>query len=88
MNLYAYVLIDKNEEITGVYSSVKSAYRDGVKLCNQTNSPVQYINENNELKKITLGDVRTYFKDKTIGVLRITSGHRTVVKILKCPFLS
>tara|TARA_Y100000310_G_C20053803_1_gene521803 strand:+ start:165 stop:410 length:246 start_codon:yes stop_codon:yes gene_type:complete len=81
-------VIDKDEQIVGVYSSVKSAYRDGVKLCNQTNSQVQYLNEEGQLNKITLGAVRIYFKDKTEGVLRMSSGHRVVVKILKCPFLN
>ncbi len=88
MNLYAYVVINKNEEIEGVYSSVKSAYRDAVKLCNQTNSPVRYVGENGELKKVSLADVRVHFKEMTQGVLKLSSGSRVSVKILKCPFLS
>lgn len=87
MNLYAYVLLGYDDEIIGVYSSVKSAYRDGLKQVNVTNMPVHYIHEG-RLKKVSLSEVRTYFKDRSKGVLRLTSGRRTVVKIMKCPFLS
>ena len=87
MNLYAYVLMGYDDEIIGVYSSVKSAYRDGLKQINKTNMAVHYVHEG-QLKKISLSEVRMYFKDRTKGVLKMTAGRRVVAKIMKCPFLS
>ena len=88
MNLYAYILLGLDDEIEGVYSSVKSAYRDGLKMCNRTASPVHIVERNGSLKKTSLMDVRAYFKDKEKDVLKMVAGRGTVVKILKCPFQS
>ena len=76
-----------DDEVMGVYSSVKSAYRDGLKLINKTNMPVHYVFEGS-LKKVSLSEVRTYFKDRDKGVLHMTTGRRIVAKIMKCPFMS
>tara|TARA_R110000824_G_scaffold357689_2_gene545263 strand:+ start:190 stop:453 length:264 start_codon:yes stop_codon:yes gene_type:complete len=59
--IYIYCLFDQKGVFHGVYSSIKSAHRDALKLCNTGVSPV-VVNINNEWVTPSLSALRNLFK--------------------------
>ena len=59
--IYIYCLFDQKGVFQGVYSSIKSAHRDALKLCNAGRSPV-LVNINNEWIAPSLTLLRNLFK--------------------------
>jgi hypothetical protein len=60
-NINIYCLFDGEEQLFGVYSSIKAAHRDAIKLCNVGSSGV-YYRQNGALQKPTLTLLRNTFK--------------------------
>ena len=60
-NIYIYCVFEGDQVLHGVYSSIKAAHRDAVKLCNQGNSRV-YIRHDGEGKIPTVTMLRNIFK--------------------------
>lgn len=59
--LNIYCVFDTQQALHGVYSSIKAAHRDALKLCNDGYAPVSIIHENTRIKpNITL--LRNIFK--------------------------
>ena len=59
--IYIYCLFDQKGVFHGVYSSIKSAHRDALKLCNTGRSPV-FVQIGNELQTPSLTLLRNLFK--------------------------
>lgn len=59
--IYIYCIFENNEALHGVYSSIKSAHRDAVKLCNRGGSGV-YINHRGKSMQPDLTLLRNIFK--------------------------
>ena len=59
--IYIYCLFEKDDNFYGVYSSLKAAHRDAMKLCNRGNSEV-YINTEVGTEKPLFGRVRNLFQ--------------------------
>ena len=59
--IYIYCLFQKRDVLLGVYSSLKSAHRDALKLCNKGTSG-GYINHEGKPMRPDLRLVRNIFK--------------------------
>ena len=59
--IYIYCIFENNESLCGVYSSIKSAHRDAVKLCNNGTSGV-YVNHQGKSMQPDLTLLRNIFK--------------------------
>ncbi len=59
--IYIYCIFVNNDILHGVYSSIKSAHRDAIKLCNKGNSNV-YINHEGKTMQPDLTLLRNIFK--------------------------
>lgn len=59
--IYIYCIFENNESLYGVYSSIKSAHRDAIKLCNKGNSSV-YISHQGKSMQPDLTLLRNIFK--------------------------
>ena len=51
-NIYAYCLFGQNEMFCGVYSSLRAAHRDALKLCNKGSSEVFLKSDEEYLKQL------------------------------------
>ena len=60
-NIYIYCVFEGDQILHGVYSSIKAAHRDAMKLCNRGNSKV-YIRHGNESRSPTVTMLRNIFK--------------------------
>lgn len=59
--IYIYCIFVNNDVLYGVYSSIKSAHRDAIKLSNKGSSSV-YINHEGKSMQPTLTLLRNIFK--------------------------
>ena len=59
--IYIYCIFENNESLYGVYSSIKSAHMDAIKLCNNGNSGV-YISHQGRSMQPDLTLLRNIFK--------------------------
>ena len=59
--IYIYCLFDKDDNFKGVYSSLKAAHRDAMKLCNQGNSSV-FVEIDGSVSAPSLTVLRNVFK--------------------------
>ena len=59
--IYIYCLFEDDDVFVGVYSSLKAAHRDALRLCNKAGSGV-YINYDNKSLKPALRLLRNIFK--------------------------
>lgn len=73
--IYIYCLFDstKAESFKGVYSSLKAAHRDALRLANRGDCQVVMIDVNGQYVEPTLVNLRNTFK----GVCDQTVGYRT-----------
>tara|TARA_B100000131_G_scaffold298768_1_gene318550 strand:- start:379 stop:642 length:264 start_codon:yes stop_codon:yes gene_type:complete len=78
--LYIYCLFEKDDNFYGVYSSLKAAHRDALKLCNKGNSEVYIITESGPSKP-TFGAVRGLFQGECDVKVKYTSNVATAVII-------
>lgn len=60
-NIYIYCVFERDQLLHGVYSSIKAAHRDAVKLCNRGSTPV-YIRYEGESIVPTIKMLRNIFK--------------------------
>lgn len=60
-NIYAYCLFGQNEMFCGVYSSLRAAHRDALKLCNKGSSEV-FLKSDEEYLKPSLKTIKKMFK--------------------------
>ena len=80
-NIYIYCLFDGLGQFMGVYSSIKAAHRDAVKLANNGSSKV-YIQTENGLEEPDLSALRNKFKGKCDIIVKYRGG-KTPSRILK-----
>ncbi len=59
--IYIYCVFENNDTLYGVYSSIKSAHRDAIKLCNKSTGSV-YINYQGKSMRPELTLLRNIFK--------------------------
>ena len=59
--IYIYCLFQEGDALVGVYSSLKSAHRDALKMCNRGSSGV-YINHEGNPMRPELRLIRNIFK--------------------------
>ncbi len=59
--IYIYCLFEEGDVLSGVYSSLKSAHRDALKLCNKSGTGV-YINHEGKPLRPELRLLRNIFK--------------------------
>ena len=79
--IYIYCIFEKNESLHGVYSSIKSAHRDAIKLCNSGATGV-YINYKEKSMQPDLTLLRNIFKGEVDVKVSYFSGS-SMVTILK-----
>ena len=60
-NIYIYCVFEADQVLYGVYSSIKAAHRDALKICNKGQSPV-YIRHDGEIRVPTITMLRNIFK--------------------------
>lgn len=60
-NIYIYCVFERDQLLHGVYSSIKAAHRDAVKLCNKGSTPV-YIRHEGQSVTPTIKMLRNIFK--------------------------
>jgi hypothetical protein len=60
-NIYIYCIFERDQLLHGVYSSIKAAHRDAMKLCNKGASPV-YVRHEGESVIPTVTMLRNIFK--------------------------
>ena len=80
-NIYTYCLFDHDDNFEGVYSSLKSVYRDALKLSNQGQRSVLMQTEHGWMTP-SLKDLRNMLKGNVDVIVLFTSG-RVGSKILK-----
>lgn len=78
--LYIYCLFEKDDNFYGVYSSLKAAHRDALKLCNKGNSEVYIMNEGGP-ERPTFGMVRNLFQGECDVKVRYVSSAASAVII-------
>ena len=61
--IYIYCLFDRFDNFLGVYSSLKSAHRDALSICNRGMKPVKIVSEGKALS-CDLVTLRNVFKGK------------------------
>tara|TARA_R110002020_G_scaffold74330_1_gene190263 strand:+ start:1766 stop:2029 length:264 start_codon:yes stop_codon:yes gene_type:complete len=59
--IYIYCLFERGDKLCGVYSSIKAAHRDALKICNTGGSPV-YLRLGKNPVKPTVRILRNIFK--------------------------
>ncbi len=62
-NIYIYCVFEGDQILHGIYSSIKAAHRDAMKLCNKGASKV-YIRHDDGSKVPTIKMLRNIFKGK------------------------
>ena len=80
-NIYIYCLFDGVGQFMGVYSSIKAAHRDAVKLANSGSSKV-YMQTEEGLSEPDLSSLRNIFKGKCDIIVKYRGG-KTTSAILK-----
>jgi len=75
--IYIYCLFDHKDVFHGVYSSLKSAHRDALKLCNTGNAPV-LMRIDGEYKTPSLGMLRNLFKGELDVKVKYVSANQWV----------
>ena len=80
-NIYIYCLFDGTGQFMGVYSSIKAAHRDALKLANSGNSNV-YLQTDEGLKEPDIGLLSNIFKGKCDIIVKYRGG-KTTSNILK-----
>jgi len=80
-NIYIYCLFDGVGQFMGVYSSIKAAHRDAVKLANNGRSKV-YMQTEEGLSEPDLSFLRNIFKGKCDIIVKYRGG-KTTSAILK-----
>lgn len=80
-NIYIYCLFDGMGQFMGVYSSIKAAHRDAVKLANNGRSKV-YMQTEEGLSEPDLSSLRNIFKGKCDIIVKYRGG-KTTSAILK-----
>ena len=80
-NINIYCLFERDGALHGVYSSIKAAHRDALKICNKGSSGV-YIKSPEGPQKPTLTLLRNLFKGE-IDVKVTYISDKTKVTILK-----
>jgi hypothetical protein len=80
-NIYIYCLFDGVGQFMGVYSSIKAAHRDAVKLANNGRSKV-YMQTEEGLSEPDLSSLRNIFKGKCDIIVKYRGG-KTTSAILK-----
>jgi hypothetical protein len=77
--LYIYCLFEKDDNFYGVYSSLKAAHRDALKLCNKGSSEV-FIATADSPQKPSFGLVRSLFQGECdVKVKYISSAASAVI---------
>tara|TARA_Y100001972_G_scaffold126291_1_gene179667 strand:- start:1289 stop:1552 length:264 start_codon:yes stop_codon:yes gene_type:complete len=61
--IYIYCLFDRFDNFLGVYSSLKSAHRDAISICNRGARPVRLISDGKPMS-CNLVTLRNIFKGK------------------------
>ncbi len=80
-NIYIYCVFDGTGTFMGVYSSLKNAHRDALKVANSGESSV-YIQTDKGFQKPSLAFLRSTLKGKCDVVISYRGG-KTTSKILK-----
>ncbi len=80
-NIYIYCLFDGLGQFMGVYSSIKAAHRDAIKLANNGSSKV-YIQTEDGLQEPDLSALRSIFKGKCDIIVKYRGG-KTTSRVLK-----
>lgn len=80
-NIYIYCVFDGTGTFMGVYSSLKNAHRDALKVANSGDSSV-YIQTDSGFQKPSLSFLRSALKGKCDVVINYRGG-KTTSKILK-----
>ena len=79
--IYIYCLFEKDDKFCGVYSSIKAAHRDALKICNKGGASV-YLRTGETVEKPTVKLLRNIFKGEMD--LKVTyHSDKTSVTILK-----
>ena len=77
--IYIYCVFENSEALYGVYSSIKSAHRDAMKLCNKGNGSV-YINYQGKSMRPELTLLRNIFKGEVdLKVDYFSGGSRVTI---------
>ncbi|MAH50862.1 hypothetical protein CMI37_33910 [Candidatus Pacearchaeota archaeon] len=79
--IYIYCLFEKDEVLHGVYSSIKAAHRDAIKLCNKGGSAV-YLQQGDGVITPTITALRNIFKGALDIKIKYYSdkSHATILK--------
>ncbi len=80
-NIYIYCLFDEDDILQGVYSSLKAAHRDALKMTNKSPGGV-YLETPQGTMQPSLTILRNTFKGMCDLIVKYRSGRR-VAKILK-----
>jgi hypothetical protein len=75
-NIYIYCIFEGDQLLHGVYSSIKAAHRDAMKLCNKGTSPV-YIRYEGKSVIPTITMLRNIFKGALDIKVKYASNSRT-----------
>jgi len=75
--IYIYCLFDRIDGLHGVYSSIKAAHRDALRLCNKGNSQV-YVKVGNENHNPSVTLLRNLFKGELDVKVEYTSDKNRV----------
>ena len=75
-----YCLIENDGNFRGVYSSLKAAHRDALKVCNRGPRNI-LVEVNGRYQKADLSDVRSLFQGKVEKTIRYVSGRYGVYLI-------
>jgi hypothetical protein len=79
--IYIYCVFEQNENLYGVYSSIKSAHKDAMKICNRDGSGVYVIHEEKSMQP-NLTFIRNIFKGEIDLKVNYYS-NKSMVTILK-----
>ena len=71
-----YCLFERDDNFYGVYSSLKAAHIDAVKLCNKTNSRV-FLQIGGEYVEANMQNLRSVFNGEMDVKVRYTAGEYT-----------
>ena len=80
-NIYIYCVFEQNENLFGVYSSIKSAHKDAMRICNKDGSGV-YVAHDKKSMQPNLTFIRNIFKGKIDLKVNYYS-NKTMATILK-----
>jgi hypothetical protein len=79
--IYTYCLFDGDDTFYGVYSSLKSIYRDALSLSNKGTQAVR-VQTSAGWERVTLTDLRNLLKGQVDTIVTLRSGTH-IAKILK-----